>query len=42
MRKHISWYIKGEANSSGIRDNINKLTTKNEVIACLTEYFKTL
>ena len=42
MRKHISWYIKSLKDSSKIREKINTLETKQEVIDCLNEYFKTL
>lgn len=42
MRKHVSWYIKNLKDSSKIREKINTLETKEEVITCLDEYFKTL
>lgn len=42
MRKHISWYIKNLKDSSKIREKINNLESKQEVIDCLDEYFKTL
>lgn len=42
MRKHISWYIKNLKDSSKIREKINSLESKQEVIDCLNEYFKTL
>lgn len=42
MRKHISWYLKGLNDSSKIREKINTLESKQEVIDCLNEYFKTL
>lgn len=42
MRKHISWYIKNLKDSSKIREKINALESKQEVIDCLNEYFKTL
>ena len=42
MRKHISAYIKNMKDASKIRDIINKIETKNELIACLTEYFQTI
>lgn len=38
MRKHISWYLKGMKNSTYIKDKINKLTTKKEIIKTLKEY----
>ena len=40
MRKHISWYIKSLKDSSRIREKINNLESKQEVIDCLDEYFK--
>ena len=42
MRKHISWYIKNLKDSSKVREKINILESKQEVIDCLNEYFKTL
>lgn len=42
MRKHISWYVKNLKDSSQIREKVNRLETKQEVIDCLNEYFKTL
>lgn len=39
MRKHISWYTKGMENSSSIRNYINTITDKEELIKALTEYF---
>lgn len=38
MRKHISWYTKGLKNSSVIRNYINTITSKEELIKALTEY----
>lgn len=40
MRKHLSWYIKNLKDASRIREKINTLKTKQEVIDCLEEYFK--
>lgn len=42
MRKHICWYLKNLPNSSSVRQTINQLESKDEVIEKLTEYFKTL
>ena len=39
MRKHISYYTKGLENSSVIRNHINTITEKDELISALTEYF---
>lgn len=40
MRKHISYYTKGKENSSIIRNYINTITDKDELIKALIEYFK--
>lgn len=40
MRKHLSWYIKNLKDASKVREKINTLKTKQEVIDCLEEYFK--
>ena len=40
MRKHLAWYTKGMPNSSEIRNSINLITSKKELIKVLTEYFK--
>ena len=32
MRKHIGWYIKGHANSSSIRNEINKINDFSELV----------
>ena len=42
MRKHISWYIKNMPDATKIREKINRLETKQEVIDCLTEYFNNI
>ncbi len=39
MRKHIAWYTKGMENSSTIRNYINTITDKKELVKVLTEYF---
>ena len=39
MRKHISYYTKGMENSSVIRNYINTITEKDDLIKALTEYF---
>lgn len=40
MRKHIGWYLKGMKNSSQMRNNINQITNKEDLILTLKEYFK--
>lgn len=42
MRKHIAGYIKNMKDTSKYRDIINKIDRKDELIACLTEYFRTI
>ena len=39
MRKQLSWYIKGLEDSSKMREQINKLESKNEIVQTITEYF---
>ncbi len=39
MRKHLAYYTKGMQNSSVIRDKINKIENKKELIETLIEYF---
>lgn len=39
MRKHIAWYTKGMQNSTAIRNYINIIESKKELIKALTEYF---
>lgn len=42
LRKHIAWYTKNLKNSSGFRNEINKIETEEELICKIEEYFKTL
>lgn len=42
MRKHISWYIKNSKDASKVRDYINQITDKDELVKTLTEYFKSI
>lgn len=42
MRKHLAYYIKNMQGASKVREVINKIDTKNELIACLIEYFKNI
>ena len=42
MRKHISWYIKNSKDASKVRDYINQITDKDELIKTLTEYFNSI
>ena len=39
MRKHIGWYTKGMENGSSIRNHINTITDKDELIKAIIEYF---
>lgn len=38
MRKHIAWYLKGLKNSARLRDEINKLESREEVVSKLDRY----
>lgn len=42
MRKHICWYLKNLPNSSQVRQRVNELESKDEVILTLEEYFNSL
>ena len=42
MRKQLSWYIKGLKDSSQIRDKINKIPEKEELIKEIQQYFEYL
>ncbi len=39
LRKHMSAYIKNRPEATRIRNQINKMETKQELMACLKEYF---
>ena len=39
LRKHMCAYIKNLPNSAALREKINRIETKDELIFCLTEYF---
>lgn len=39
MRKHIAWYTKNLKDSSNIRQQINTITKKDELLKTLKEYF---
>ena len=41
MRKHISWYLKGLKNSTYVKDEINKLKSKDKVKDTLLKYKET-
>lgn len=40
IRKHISWYVKGMANATVIRDKINSVETEGEFRNILKQYFE--
>ena len=42
MRKHLSWYLKNLKDASKIRDEINRIETKEQLVQSLKEYFKSL
>lgn len=39
MRKHLAYYIKNLKNASKLRERINKIDSRTELIDCLNEYF---
>lgn len=42
MRKHLSYYIKNLPDAAQVRQTINQINTKQELVECLTKYFKKL
>lgn len=42
LRKHMCAYIKNLPSSASLREKINKIEVKDELITCLTEYFKSI
>ena len=42
MRKHIAWYLKNMKDATKVREQINTLQTKEQIVNCLTEYFKSI
>ena len=42
MRKHICAYIKSLPNSAALREKVNRIENKDELIACITEYFNSI
>ena len=40
IRKHLSWYVKSMPNCSYIKEQINKIETKEDFRKIITEYFK--
>ena len=42
MRKHMAYYLKGLKDASIVRQKVNNIETKKELITCLTEYFQNL
>ena len=40
LRHHMGAYIKNMPNSAILRDKINRIETKDELISCITEYLK--
>lgn len=39
MRKHIAWYTKNLKDSSQIRQKVNTINNKDELLKCLEDYF---
>lgn len=42
LRKHMCAYIKNLPNSASLREKINRIEVKDELISCLTEYFRSI
>ncbi len=42
MRKHLAAYIKNMKEASKVREEINHIETKRELVTCLIEYFKNI
>lgn len=42
MRKHISWYIKNSKDASKFRAKVNMIENRQELEACIKEYFNSL
>lgn len=42
MRKHIAWYLKNMKDATKVREQINALQTKQQIVNCLTEYFESI
>ena len=42
MRKHLSYYIRNGKDASKLREKINKIDNKQELVDCLNEYFKNI
>ena len=40
MRKHLCWYLKNMKDSSKIREKVNRIENKEELVQALKEYFK--
>ena len=40
MRKHLAYYVKNGKDASKLREKINKIDKKQELVDCLKEYFK--
>ena len=40
MRKHLAYYVRNGKDASKLREKINKINKKQELVDCLKEYFK--
>lgn len=40
MRKHLAYYVRNGKDASKLRERINKIDKKQELLDCLNEYFK--
>lgn len=42
MRKHAAWYLKGITGSSKVKDQLNRVSTKEEIETLLNDFLQTL
>lgn len=42
MRKHLAYYIRNGKDASKLREKINKIDNKQDLVDCLNEYFKNI
>lgn len=42
MRKHLAYYIRNGKDASRLREKINRIDKKEELVDCLNEYFKNI
>lgn len=42
MRKHLAYYVRNGKDASKLREKINQIDTKQELVDCLIEYFNNI